>query len=194
MGTNRLEAFSDGVMAVAITIMVLELKVPEGTAIGDLLALAPKFLSYILSFIYVGIYWSNHHNLMHAVDKVNGSNLLANLHLLFWLSLIPFATAWMGEHHLAPLPTAVYGVVLLMCATAWFILQSAIIRQQGPDSPLKKAVGKDLKGNVSAAAYIVAIVSAFWLPTLSACLYALVALVWIVPDRRFGRALKEELS
>lgn len=192
MGTNRLEAFSDGVMAVAITIMVLELRVPDGTTMGDFLALAPKFLSYILSFIYVGIYWSNHHNLMHAVGNVNGAILLANLHLLFWLSLIPFATAWMGEHHLAPLPTAVYGVVLLMCATAWFILQTAIIRNQGADSRLKKVVGKDLKGNFSAALYIVAIASAFWRPVLSACLYALVALVWIVPDRRFGRVLKEE--
>lgn len=188
MGPNRIEAFSDGVLAIIITIMVLEFKVPEGVTMPDLLPLVPKLLAYVLSFIYVGIYWNNHHHLFHAVKQVSGAILWGNLHLLFWLSLIPFATAWMGENHFAPMPMALYGFVLLMCATAWFIMQTAIIRHQGERSVLGKVLGKDLKGKLSAVIYLVAIASAFRLPALAGTLYALVALMWLVPDRRFERA------
>jgi uncharacterized membrane protein len=191
MGTNRLEAFSDGVLAIIITIMVLELKVPHGTELKDLLPLAPVLLSYVLSFIYVGIYWNNHHHFMHAVERVDGRVLWANLHLLFWLSLVPFATAWMGENHGAAGPTALYGVVMLMAALAYLLLSLSIIRLQGKDSPVAKVVGKDVKGKLSALLYVVAIVLAFWLPALAWALYALVALIWVIPDRRMERALAE---
>ncbi len=191
MGTNRLEAFSDGMMAIFITIMVLEFKVPEGSSAKDLLPLVPKVMSYVLSFIYVGIYWNNHHHLFHTVKEVSGAILWTNLHFLFWLSLIPFTTAWMGETHFTPLPTALYGLVLLMCAVAWGVMQWAIIRKQGANSLLKKAIGRDLKGNISAVLYVVAIAAAFQMPVLSAGIYAVVAMIWLVPDRRFERVLKE---
>lgn len=191
MGTNRLEAFSDGVLAIIITIMVLELKVPHGTDWKDLAPLAPVFLSYILSFIYVGIYWNNHHHFMHVVDRVDGRILWANLHLLFWLSLIPFTTAWMGENHVGALPTAAYGFVLFMAAMAYLVLSLSVIRIQGKDSAIAKAVGKDVKGKISALMYVAAIILAFWVPALSWVLYALVALMWVIPDRRYERAFTE---
>lgn len=191
MGTNRLEAFSDGVLAIIITIMVLELKVPHGTELKDLMPLVPVLLSYVLSFLYVGIYWNNHHHFLHAVERVDGRVLWANLHLLFWLSLIPFATAWMGENHVAAVPTALYGVVLLMAAVAYLLLSLSIIKLQGKDSPVAKVVGKDVKGKLSAMLYVVAIVLAFWLPALSWALYAVVALIWVVPDRRMERVLAD---
>ena len=159
MRTGRLEAFSDGVIAIIITIMVLEMKVPHGDSLDDLLPLLPVFLSYVLSFVYVGIYWNNHHHMLHACTTVTGAMLWANLHLLFWLSLFPFATGWMGENHFTAVPTALYGVVLLMAAIAYYLLQQAIIRAQGPDSILKKAVGRDWKGKLSPVLYIVAIVA-----------------------------------
>ncbi len=191
MGTNRLEAFSDGVLAIIITIMVLELEVPHGTDWKDLAPLAPVFLSYILSFIYVGIYWNNHHHFMHVVDRVDGRILWANLHLLFWLSLIPFTTAWMGENHVGALPTAAYGFVLFMAAMAYLVLSLSVIRIQGKDSAIAKAVGKDVKGKISALMYVAAIILAFWVPALSWVLYALVALMWVIPDRRYERAFTE---
>lgn len=190
MGTNRLEAFSDGVMAIIITIMVLELRVPHGTALADLKPLAPKILSYVLSFVYVGIYWNNHHHMFHTTERVNGAVLWANLHLLFWLSLIPFVTGWMGENHFAPMPAALYGAVLLMCAIAYVILQFAIIRLQGKDSMLMKAVGKDWKGKVSVALYLVAIASTFFDAGIAGVLYGAVALIWFIPDRRIEREMK----
>jgi len=191
MGKNRLEAFSDGVLAIVITIMVLELKVPHGVGIADVQPLLPLFLSYVLSFLYVGIYWNNHHHLLHTVKQISGGILWANLHLLFWLSLFPFATAWMGENHAAPLPTAAYGVVLLMAAIAYYILQYLIICSHGKDSVLGRAVGPDLKGKLSPLAYLAAIPMAFVSPWISSGLYVFMALVWIVPDRRIERALKE---
>lgn len=191
MGTSRLEAFSDGMMAIFITIMVLEFKVPEGASAHDLLPLVPKVLSYVLSFIYIGIYWNNHHHMFHAVQGVNGTVLWANLHLLFWLSLVPFTTAWMGENHFAPLPMALYGVVLLMAAIAYFILQRSIIRQQGEGSTVARAVGRDLKGRASPVLYLAAIITAFFSTAIAAVIYALVALMWLIPDRRFERLLKE---
>src|SRR6476469_7900362 len=160
MPTGRLEAFSDGVIAIIITIMVLEMKVPHGDRVEDLVPLVPIFLSYVLSFVYVGIYWNNHHHMLHACAGVTGAMLWANLHLLFWLSLFPFATGWMGENHFTAVPTALYGVVLLMAAIAYYVLQQAIIRAQGPDSILKKAIERDWKGNLSPILYIVAIVTA----------------------------------
>jgi uncharacterized membrane protein len=192
MGKGRLEAFSDGVMAIIITIMVLELKVPHGPEAGtvaSVLQLTPAFLSYALSFLYVGIYWNNHHHMLHATHRVTGGVLWANLHLLFWLSLFPFATAWMGENSFAPLPSAGYGVVLLMAAIAYFILQQTIIASQGKDSLLKKAVGSDWKGKVSPLFYAAAIPIAFLSPALSQVLYVTVALIWLVPDRRIEHAL-----
>jgi len=189
MGKSRLEAFSDGVIAIIITIMVLELKVPRGESIDALLPLIPVFLSYVLSFVYVGIYWNNHHHMLHTSHKVTGPMLWANLHLLFWLSLFPFATGWMGENHFAAAPSAVYGVVLLMAAVAYWILQQLIIASRGRDSLLKKAVGSDWKGKVSPLIYLVAIPTAFWAPWVSEGLYVLVALVWLVPDRRIEKAL-----
>jgi len=189
MGKNRLEAFSDGVIAIIITIMVLELKVPHGESIDTLAPLIPVFLSYVLSFIYVGIYWNNHHHMLHACLKVTGPILWANLHLLFWLSMFPFATGWMGENHFAATPSALYGVVLLMAAIAYLLLQQLIIASQGPDSLLKKAVGGDWKGKVSPVIYAIGIPLAFWSQWISLALYVLVALVWLVPDRRIERVL-----
>jgi uncharacterized membrane protein len=191
MKSSRLEAFSDGVIAIIITIMVLELKEPRGTALADLKPLLPVFLSYVLSFLYVGIYWNNHHHLLHSTKHVTGGILWANLHLLFWLSLFPFTTAWVDENHLAPIPTAVYGFVLLMAAMAYYILQCAIIKLQGTDSVLAAAIGKDWKGKVSPALYLIAIPLAFVSPLISNALFVLVALLWLIPDRRIERALVE---
>jgi uncharacterized membrane protein len=192
MGKTRLEAFSDGVLAIIITIMVLELKVPHGTDLSALLPLWPVALSYVLSFVYVGIYWNNHHHLLHAAKQVTGGVLWANLHLLFWLSLIPFVTGWMGENHFAPLPTALYGVVLLMAAVAYWILQCAILRHEGPDSVLHKALGPDVKGRLSPVLYATAIVSTCWSEWVACGLYAFTALMWLVPDRRIERTLGEQ--
>ncbi len=192
MNSNRLEAFSDGVLAIIITIMVLELKVPHGTDLKELEPVLPVFLSYILSFIYVGIYWNNHHHMMHAVQKVNGGILWANLHLLFWLSLIPFVTGWLGENHFAELPMALYGVVLLMAAIAYFILQNRILAVQGKDSLLAKALGKDLKGKASPIIYIVAIIASFYSPWIAGALYILLALMWLIPDKRIEIIFREK--
>ncbi len=189
MGKNRLEAFSDGVIAIIITIMVLELKVPHGEDLHALSPLIPAFLTYVLSFIYVGIYWNNHHHMLHTAHKVTGPMLWANLHLLFWLSLLPFATGWMGENHFAAAPSAVYGVVLLMASIAYWILQQIIIASQGHDSLLKQAVRTDWKGKSSPLIYALAIAMAFWSQWISQALYVLVALVWLVPDRRIETAL-----
>ena len=192
MGKNRLEAFSDGVLAIVITIMVLELKVVHDSSIEALTKIIPTFLSYVLSFIYIGIYWNNHHHLLHTLKKISGSILWANLHLLFWLSLIPFTTAWMGENNFAPAPAAIYGVVMLMAAIAFFILQQLIIASQGEDSILKKAVGKDLKGKISPVLYVIAIPFAFWFQWISIGLYVFVAIIWLVPDKRIERVLLNE--
>jgi len=189
MNKNRLEAFSDGVMAIIITIMVLELKVPHGENLHALVPLLPVFLSYLLSFVYVGIYWNNHHHMLQTTHRVTGPMLWANLHLLFWLSLFPFATGWMGENHFAPAPTAVYGIVLLMAAIAYFILQHLIIVSQGPDSLLKKAIGRDWKGKISPILYAVALPLALWSQWPAIAIYVLLALIWLVPDRRIERAL-----
>ena len=189
MEKNRLEAFSDGVLAIVITIMVLELKVPHASTLAELKPLLPVFLSYVLSFIYVGIYWNNHHHMFHSTKYISGGILWANLHLLFWLSLFPFTTGWMGENHLAPTPTAVYGFVLLMAAIAYYVLQSAIIAQQGPNSILAAAVGKDRKGKLSPVCYLAAIPLAFVSSWLASGLYVFVALMWLVPDRRIERVL-----
>ena len=189
MGKSRLEAFSDGVIAIIITIMVLELRVPHGADFATLAPLWPKFLSYILSFVYVGIYWNNHHHMLHAAGRVSASVLWANLHLLFWLSLFPFATGWMGENHFAALPTAVYGLVLLLAAIAYWLLQQAIIAAQGPESVLQRAVGSDWKGKLSPVFYLAAIPAAFWFTGISMALYVAVALLWLVPDRRIERVL-----
>jgi uncharacterized membrane protein len=190
MGKGRLEAFSDGVIAIIITIMVLELKVPHGDSLQSLRPLVPVFLSYVLSFVYVGIYWNNHHHMLHASTKVSGAVLWANLHLLFWLSLFPFATGWMGENHFASMPSALYGVVLLMAAVAYWVLQQTIIAAEGPTSVLKAAVGGDWKGKASPLLYLTAIVSTFWVQWLAQALYVLVALVWLIPDRRIEHALR----
>ncbi len=184
MNRSRLEAFSDGVIAILITIMVLELKVPVGADWEALHPILPVFLAYVLSFIFLGIYWNNHHHMLHATIRINGKILWANLHLLFWLSLVPFVTHWMGESHLASLPTAIYGVVLLLAAIAYTILQATIIADQGSDSKLAVAVGKDVKGKVSAALYAVAIPLAFVQPWIAAALYVIVALLWLIPDPR----------
>jgi len=189
MGRDRLTAFSDGVIAIIITIMVLELKVPSGTDWKALGGLVPIFLSYVLSFVYVAIYWNNHHHLLHTVMRVSGPILWANNHLLFWLSLVPFATGWMGENHFAPLPTAVYGLSLLMPALAWYVLQKAIIRKHGTESVLAKALGRDLKGKMSSVLYVVAIALAFVSPWISLAIYALVAVMWLIPDRRIEHAI-----
>lgn len=189
MGKSRMEAFSDGVIAILITIMVLEMKVPHGESLETLVPLIPVFLSYVLSFVYLGIYWNNHHHMLHACNKVTGPILWANLHLLFWLSLIPFATGWMGENHFGAVPSALYGVVLFMAAIAYWILQQLIIKAQGPDSLLKKAVGGDWKGKLSPVAYILAIPLAFWSQWISLGLYVLAALIWLVPDRRIEHVL-----
>lgn len=189
MTTNRLEAFSDGVLAIVITIMVLELKVPHGDDLAALGPLIPVFFSYVLSFIYIGIYWNNHHHLLHVTERVAGPILWANLHLLFWLSLVPFATGWMGENHFASAPTAVYGVPLLMAALAYWILQRAIMNAQGGESLLAVAVGNDFKGKLSVILYVIAIPSAFLHQWIAGTIYVLVALMWLVPDRRIERVL-----
>jgi len=191
MRKNRLEAFSDGMIAIIITIMVLEMKVPRGASLAALAPVLPLFLSYVLSFLYLGIYWNNHHHMFHTFTHVTGAMLWANLHLLFWLSLVPFATGYMGENGFAALPTALYGVVLLLAALAYRILQGRIIASQGPDSLLARAVGSDWKGRRSPVLYALAIPLAFVWPGLSLSLYALVALLWLVPDRRIERALAE---
>jgi len=189
MGKNRLEAFSDGVLAIIITIMVLELKIPNEKNLNALAPLLPIFLSYILSFVYLGIYWNNHHHMLHTVKEISGPMLWANLHLLFWLSLVPFVTGWMGENHFAAVPTAVYGVVLLMAAIAYWILQKTILKKQGKNSLLSAAIGKDLKGKISPLIYAAAIPSAFVSPWIAGILYVLVALMWLIPDRRIERVL-----
>ena len=189
MGKGRLEAFSDGVIAIIITIMVLEMKVPHGENVAALEPLVPVFLSYVLSFVYVGIYWNNHHHLLHACKRVTGGILWANLHLLFWLSLFPFVTGWMGENHFAAVPSALYGGVLLAAAIAYYLLQQTIIASQGPDSELKSAVGSDWKGKLSPIAYVLGIVSTFVWPWVAEVLYVAVALVWLIPDQRIERSL-----
>jgi uncharacterized membrane protein len=190
MEKNRLEAFSDGVLAIIITIMVLELKAPRSGDLAALKPLAPSFLSYVLSFIYVGIYWNNHHHMLHTVHRVSGGILWANLHLLFWLSLFPLATAWVGENHLAATPSAAYGVILLMAGVAYYILQQTIIAREGSNSLLASAIGRDWKGKLSPAIYLVAASLAYVNPIISNLLYAVVALIWLVPDRRIERALR----
>ena len=192
MRTTRLEAFSDGVLAIIITIMVLELRVPHETTLAALGPLWPVFVSYVLSFIYLGIYWNNHHHMLHVCHRVTGGILWANLHLLFWLSLVPFVTGWMGENHFASVPTAAYGVVLLMAAVAYWILQRTIIRSEGRDSVLARAVGGDIKGNMSPLAYMVAIPAAFVRPWISGALYIAVALIWLLPDQRIERMVAAE--
>jgi len=197
MEKDRLEAFSDGVLAIIITIMVLELRVPQGPGASNLAALKsllPVFLTYALSFIYLGIYWNNHHHLLKAAHKVNAAMMWANLHLLFWLSLFPFVTGWMGENHFTKAPTALYGAVMLLAAVAYYILQSVIVAQQGPDSKLARSIGRDFKGKVSPALYAVAIGLAFFEPWISGCLYVLVALMWLIPDRRIARVVDESGS
>ncbi|MFO0875587.1 MAG: TMEM175 family protein [Phycisphaerales bacterium] len=190
MTKGRLEAFSDGVIAIIITIMVLELKVPhDAEHLADLRPLIPVLLSYVLSFVYVGIYWNNHHHMLHAANRVTGSVLWANLHLLFWLSLVPFVTGWMGENHFAAAPTALYGVVLLLCGASFLLLQRRIVACHGPESILAKAVGADRKGLASLILYLAAIPCAFVVPGISQAIYVLVALIWLVPDRRIERVL-----
>ena len=189
MEKNRLEAFSDGVLAIIITIMVLELKAPHGADFAALEPLLPVFLSYVLSFVYVGIYWNNHHHMFQTTKRVSGGILWANLHLLFWLSLFPFSTAWIGESHMAPAPIAAYGVVLLMAGVAYLVLQRLIIVQQGPDSLLAAAIGRDWKGRLSAFAYLAAIPLAFVSPWISIGLYTSAAFTWLIPDRRIERVL-----
>ena len=190
MSKGRLEAFSDGVIAIIITIMVLEMKVPHGTDLGSLRPLLPVFLSYVLSFVYVGIYWNNHHHLLHAAPRVTGKILWANLHLLFWLSLFPFATGWMGENHFAAVPSALYGVVLLMAAYAYVILQhTLIVSEGGSGSVLRSAVGRDWKGRLSVLLYLVALVATAWRAWIAQAIYVAVALLWLVPDRRIERAM-----
>ena len=193
MNSTRLEAFSDGVLAIIITIMVLEIKIPEGNAtFSAITELIPVIISYVLSFIYIGIYWNNHHHMLHSTESVNGSILWANLHLLFWLSLIPFTTGWMGENHFAKPTMTAYGVVLLMSAIAYFILQRVIIAEQGGNSILKKAVGKDYKGKSSPILYIVGIIFSFYNEWISGAVYIAVALMWLIPDRRIENEVKEE--
>jgi uncharacterized membrane protein len=191
MGKNRLEAFSDGVLAIIITIMVLEMKVPHGDTLATLTELLPVFLSYVLSFVYVGIYWNNHHHMLHATSHVTGTILWANLHLLFWLSLLPFATGWMGENRFAATPSALYGLVLLMAAIAYYVLQLSIIKAQGENSTLKQAIGNDWKGKASPLLYATAILCALLVSQwLAQALYVLVALIWLIPDRRIERTLQ----
>ncbi len=191
MEKNRLEAFSDGVLAIIITIMVLELKVPRGWELAALQPLLPVFLTYLLSFIYVGIYWNNHHHLIKAAHKVNGAMMWANLHLLFWLSLLPFVTGWMGENHFKPVPTALYGAVMLLAAIAYYILQSVIIAQEGRGSKLAVSIGRDYKGKASPVLYAIAIAASFFHPWLAGGIYVLVAFMWLIPDRRIARVVEE---
>ncbi len=187
MGKGRLEAFSDGVLAIIITIMVLEMKAPNGAELGTLRPLVPMFLSYVLSFLYLGIYWSNHHHLLYVTHRVSGAIMWANLHLLFWLSLVPFVTRWMGENHFAPGPTMLYGVILLLAGIAYLLLQHAILREEGPDSMLGAAIGSDRKGKTSVVIYAIAIPVAFLRPWMAGALYVAGALIWLVPDRRIER-------
>ena len=189
MGKNRLEAFSDGVIAIIITIMVLELKVPHDTSLAALTALWPVFLSYVLSFVYVGIYWNNHHHFYHVVRHVDGRVLWANLHLLFWLSLLPFVTGWMGENHMAALPVALYGVVLLMAALAWYVMQRTLLCVPGNREVLLQALGQDIKGKLSPLFYLSGIALSFYSSTLAAAIYGLLALWWLVPDRRMEQVM-----
>ncbi len=191
MDRDRLTAFTDGVLAVIITIMVLELKPPHGASFPALLALWPAYLSYVLSFVYIAIYWNNHHHFFQLVKVVDGSILWANLHLLFWLSIVPFATAWMGDNLFAPAPTALYGVALLLSSMAWYVMQTAIIRRQGADSPLRRAIGRDLKGKASPVIYLAGIGLAFVNPAVSYLLYLGVALAWLIPDRRVAAIVGE---
>ncbi|MFN8299233.1 MAG: TMEM175 family protein [Chitinophagales bacterium] len=191
MKKGRLEAFSDGVLAIIITIMVLEIKVPHGAEFHDLLPLWPVFISYVISFIYLGIYWNNHHHMLHTVIHVTGDVLWANLHLLFWLSLIPFTTGWIGENHFAATPMALYGVNLLMCAISYTILQMRILKNEGPNSILAKAVGKDRKGQLSLFLYVLGIVLVFVHTGLSGACYVTVALIWLIPDKRIERLAPE---
>jgi uncharacterized membrane protein len=191
---NRLEAFSDGVIAIILTIMVLEMRAPNSPDLADLKPVIPVFLSYVLSFVYVAIYWNNHHHMLHVARRVTGGILWANLHLLFWLSLIPFVTSWMGRNPFAPVPTAFYGVVMLACAIAYLVLQSTIIAVDGPDSILARAIGPDLKGKFSPLLYVTAIGLSFTVPALAAALYVLVALIWLIPDRRIEHTLAESHS
>lgn len=194
MKKGRLEAFSDGVIAIIITIMVLELKIPHGADWEALRPVVPVFLTYVMSFVYLGIYWNNHHHMLYVTEHINGRILWANMHLLFWLSLVPFVTGWMGENHFAALPTAVYGGVLLAAAIAYYILQQLIIAQQGPNSRLKTAVGKDIKGKISPIIYAVAIAMAFVNQWVSDALYVLVALMWLIPDKRIEAKLNEHAA
>ena len=194
MTKGRLEAFSDGVIAVIITIMVLEMKVPHGADTAALAPLLPVFLSYVLSFVFVAIYWNNHHHLFHAVHHITGATLWANMHLLFWLSLVPFATGWMNENHFAPVTVAAYGLVLLCAGIAYVILTLVLIANHPPDSVLRRALGADRKGKISLVLYVVAIANAFWLTWLSLAIYATVAALWLIPDRRFERLLAEHKS
>jgi TMEM175 potassium channel family protein len=189
MSPARLEAFSDGVIAIIITIMVLEMKVPHGGRLEDLVPLLPTFLSYVLSFVYVGIYWNNHHHMLHACTAVTGAILWANLHLLFWLSLFPFTAGWLGENHFTAMPTVLYAVVLLMAAIAYVVLQQTIIRAQGPDSVLKKAIGRDWKGKLSPVLYVVAIGVALRSPRIAQAVLVIAALIWLIPDRRIEKTL-----
>ncbi len=189
MGTGRLEAFSDGVLAIVITIMVLELPVPRGQGLATLAPLLPAFLSYVLSFIYVGIYWNNHHHMLQVTRRINGAVLWANLHLLFWLSLIPFVTAWTGENQFAPIPTAAYGVVLMMAAVAYLVLERSILAVDGPDSPIAAAVSHSLKELLSPALYLLAIPLALVRPWIAGAIYVTVALIWLRPDRRIERII-----
>ena len=186
VGTGRMEAFSDGVIAIIITIMVLELKVPHGTDLAALRDLLPVLARYVLSFVYVAIYWNNHHHLLHACERINGAIMWANMHLLFWLSLIPFVTSWAGEHRDAPLPAAAYGIVLLMAGVAYWVMERYMVRENGPQSVLAEAVGRDRKGLLSMIGYVAAIALAFVSPRVAGLIYALVAVMWIVPDRRIA--------
>ncbi len=192
MKTGRMEAFSDGVLAIIITIMVLEIKAPHDHDFASLKPLIPVFLSYVLSFIYLGIYWNNHHHMLHATDTISGGALWANLHLLFWLSLIPFVTGWMGENHFASSTMVLYGIVLLMSAIAYWILQRVIIRKNGKDSTIARGIGKNTKGNISPLLYIIAIVSAFFNVWIAGAIYVLVALIWLIPDKHIERMYDEE--
>ncbi len=191
MGKGRLEAFSDGVIAVIITIMVLELKVPHGTDLAVLAPLASVFLSYVLSFVYIGIFWNNHHHMLHAVQRINGRALWANLHLMFWLSLIPFVTGWVNENHFAAVPVALYGVVLLMSGASYYLFERVLIAHHPEDFPLPRAIGKDLKGIISLLIYVVAVALSFVSPWVSCALYIFVAIMWFIPDPRIERALEE---
>jgi uncharacterized membrane protein len=194
MDKGRMETFSDGVLAIIITIMVLELRIPHGTDAAALRPLVPVLLSYILSFVYLGIYWNNHHHMLHVTHRVGGSILWANLHLLFWLSLVPFVTGWMGQNHFAPTPTALYGLVMLMAGIAYFILERTILAREGPDSVLRAAVGRDLKGKISPLLYLIAIPAAFVHQAIAGAIYVGVALIWLVPDRRIERMLEDPAS